>query len=69
MTHEDTTPDETSIASTGRLRLREATAADVAQVAPFFRAIVEDGETYAYPSGLSDAQIADRAPAALPAAR
>ncbi len=59
MTHEDTTPDETSIASTGRLRLREATAADVAQVAPFFRAIVEDGETYAYPSGLRDAQIAD----------
>lgn len=39
--------------------LREARPADVAQVAPFFRAIVEDGETYAYPTGLSDAQIED----------
>lgn len=39
-------------------RLREMTEADVADFAPLFREIVAAGETYAYPEGLSDAQIA-----------
>jgi L-amino acid N-acyltransferase YncA len=33
--------------------IREAQAEDWPQIFPFFRDIVEDGETYAYPSGLS----------------
>lgn len=54
MTTGDTSTDAPR---TGRPLVREATATDVAQVAPFFRAIVADGETYAYPTGLDDAQI------------
>lgn len=38
--------------------LRDARAEDLADIAPVFRAIVEDGETYAYPENLSDEQIA-----------
>ena len=34
--------------------IREAQPGDWPQILPFFRAIVEDGETYAYPEGLSD---------------
>ncbi len=33
--------------------IRPATDADWASIFPFFSAIVEDGETYAYPSGIS----------------
>lgn len=44
--------------STAMPRLREMTEADVADFAPLFREIVAAGETYAYPEGLSDAQIA-----------
>lgn len=44
--------------STPMPRLREMTEADVADFAPLFREIVAAGETYAYPEGLSDAQIA-----------
>lgn len=40
------------------MNIREATRADVEQIAPFFRAIVAAGETYAYPEGLSDDEIA-----------
>jgi L-amino acid N-acyltransferase YncA len=36
--------------------IREERAEDWQRIAPFFRAIVEDGETYAYPDGLSDAE-------------
>lgn len=36
--------------------IRAATAADWAAIWPFWSAIVEDGETYAYPSGLSSEQ-------------
>jgi L-amino acid N-acyltransferase YncA len=36
--------------------IRELQAGDWPRIAPFFRAIVEDGETYAYPEGLSDDQ-------------
>ncbi|RIX30136.1 GNAT family N-acetyltransferase [Amnibacterium setariae] len=35
------------------MRIRPATDADWPAILPFFTAIVEDGETYAYPSGLS----------------
>lgn len=38
--------------------IREAKPGDIAQIAPFFRAIVEAGETYAYPENLSDDEIA-----------
>lgn len=40
------------------IMLRDARAEDLADIAPVFRAIVEDGETYAYPQNLSDEQIA-----------
>lgn len=53
----DETTGDTATSTARSPRLREATAADVARVAPFFRAIVADGETYAYPDDLSDAQI------------
>lgn len=36
--------------------IRTATDADWASILPFFSAIVEAGETYAYPSGLSAAE-------------
>ncbi|MBM7467226.1 GNAT family N-acetyltransferase [Microbacterium esteraromaticum] len=39
-----------------RMLIRDATAADWPQIFPFFAAIVEDGETYAYPDGLSSEQ-------------
>lgn len=38
--------------------LREATVDDLADIAQVCRAIVDEGETYAYPEDLSDAQIA-----------
>jgi GNAT superfamily N-acetyltransferase len=38
--------------------IRDAVRADIEQLAPFFRAIVAAGETYAYPDGLDDDQIA-----------
>ncbi|MGV9799028.1 N-acetyltransferase family protein [Mycobacterium sp. NPDC003449] len=38
--------------------IRPATDADIAGIAPFFRAIVADGESYTYPEDLTDAQIA-----------
>ena len=34
--------------------IREAQPGDWPQILPFFRAIVEDGETYAYPEDLAD---------------
>jgi L-amino acid N-acyltransferase YncA len=37
---------------------RDATRADIAEIAPFFRAIVDAGETYAYPEEMSDEHIA-----------
>lgn len=36
--------------------IREERPEDWPRIAPFFRAIVEDGETYAYPEGLDDAE-------------
>ena len=36
--------------------IRPATDADWASILPFFTAIVEEGETYAYPTGLSSAE-------------
>lgn len=41
------------------LSLRDAVGDDLAQIAGFFRAIVADGETYAYPEDLDDRGIAD----------
>lgn len=38
--------------------IREATSSDVTAFAPIFRSIVDAGETYAYPEGLSDDEIA-----------
>ncbi|MEO6411032.1 MAG: GNAT family N-acetyltransferase [Pedococcus sp.] len=37
--------------------IRDATDADVPSFVPFFREVVDAGETYAYPEDLSDAQI------------
>ena len=39
--------------------IRDARPEDLAAFAPIFRAVVEDGETYAYPDGLEDAEIRD----------
>jgi L-amino acid N-acyltransferase YncA len=39
--------------------IREATDADLPAVAPFFRDIVADGETYAFPEDLDDDGIQD----------
>lgn len=39
--------------------IRKTVMADIVQIAPFFRAIVDAGETYAYPEGLDDERIAD----------
>ncbi len=39
--------------------IRDFTAEDLPAFAPIFRAIVDDGETYAYPEGLTDDEIAD----------
>ena len=41
------------------MTIREAVAGDLIQIAPFFRAIVAAGETYAYPEDLDDQGIAD----------
>ncbi len=38
--------------------IRQARPEDLASIAPFFRAIVAAGETYAYPEDLDDAGIA-----------
>jgi GNAT superfamily N-acetyltransferase len=38
--------------------IRDFTAGDLTAFAPIFRAIVDDGETYAYPEGLADDAIA-----------
>lgn len=38
--------------------IRDAVPDDISQIAPFFRAIVAAGETYAYPDNLSDEAIA-----------
>ena len=37
--------------------IRDARPDDLASFAPVFRAVVEDGETYAYPEGLDDEQL------------
>jgi GNAT superfamily N-acetyltransferase len=39
-----------NIASLGRVEIRDATPADWPRIYPFFAAIVDAGETYAYPS-------------------
>ena len=38
--------------------IREFTAGDLPAFVPIFHSIVDDGETYAYPEGLSDDEIA-----------
>lgn len=42
----------------GGMLIRDATAEDWPHIFPFFSAIVEDGETYAYPDGLTSQQAA-----------
>jgi GNAT superfamily N-acetyltransferase len=39
--------------------IRDAVDGDLAQIAPFFRAIVAAGETYAYPEDLDDQGVAE----------
>jgi L-amino acid N-acyltransferase YncA len=39
--------------------IRDAVDSDIVQIAPFFRAIVSTGETYAYPEDLDDRAIAE----------
>jgi L-amino acid N-acyltransferase YncA len=39
--------------------VREATATDLPGIAAAFREVVAEGETYCYPDGLTDEQIAD----------
>ena len=39
------------------MQIRDTRPADFAAIAPFFRAIVADGETYAYPEDLDDGGI------------
>lgn len=46
--------------------IRDATPEDIPHIAPFFRAIVAAGETYAYPEDLSDEEIAELWLEALP---
>ena len=41
------------------IAIRDAGEADIVQIAPFFRAIVSAGETYAYPEDLDDRAIAE----------
>ena len=41
------------------MMIRDASDGDLAQIAPFFRAIVAAGETYAYPEDLDDQAVAD----------
>lgn len=40
------------------VRIRDAEPADLPAIVRFFRIIVDDGETYAYPEGLDDEAIA-----------
>ena len=40
------------------MQIRDAKPDDLPAIAPIFREIVADGETYAYPEDLTDAQIA-----------
>ncbi|WP_309129601.1 GNAT family N-acetyltransferase [Microbacterium sp.] len=44
--------------SNDQIVIREATADDWAEIFPFFSAIVQDGETYAYPEEMSSEQAA-----------
>lgn len=48
------------------VEIRTATADDIAEIAPFFRAIVADGESYTYPDDLTDEQIQELWPAPAP---
>jgi L-amino acid N-acyltransferase YncA len=41
------------------MEIRDITEGDLPAFAAIFREVVEDGETYAYPEGLSDKQIRD----------
>lgn len=41
------------------MEIRAAEVADITAIAPFFRAIVADGESYTYPDDLTDEQIRD----------
>lgn len=43
----------------GDVVIREATHADLPGIAAAFREVVAEGETYCYPDGLTDAQIAE----------
>jgi L-amino acid N-acyltransferase YncA len=42
-----------------KIVIRDATHEDIARIAPFFRAIVSAGETYAYPDDLDDKAIGE----------
>lgn len=48
------------------MQIRAATPSDIGEIAPFFRAIVADGESYTYPEGLTDQQIREVWPAPEP---
>ena len=50
---ESATPRHTSL-----VEIRDARPDDLAAIAPVFREIVADGDTYAFPEDLADAQIA-----------
>jgi L-amino acid N-acyltransferase YncA len=41
------------------MRIRDITTVDLPAFAGIFREVVEDGETYAYPEGLTDQEIRD----------
>jgi L-amino acid N-acyltransferase YncA len=41
------------------MQIRDITASDLPGFAVIFREVVDDGETYAYPEGLTDEQIRD----------
>ena len=41
------------------MQIRDITASDLPEFAVIFRELVDDGETYAYPEGLTDEQIRD----------
>ncbi|WP_102143585.1 GNAT family N-acetyltransferase [Mycobacterium hubeiense] len=41
------------------MEIRAARSTDIAEIAPFFRAIVADGESYTYPDDLTDDEIRD----------
>lgn len=48
------------------MKIRAAQPSDIAAIAPFFRAIVADGESYTYPDGLTDDEIQQLWPAPAP---